>query len=547
MAEDNISNDITIHAIVDRSDSNRRLVSELYPNSCSVEQTNIDAYPCKQYSNDVSLNTPTNTVNILLSNRLENIHCNNMATNERTEKSTFKVTALIHNEPTTVGQLNPPAALRFTTARSDATKRSSLNANEIHSHQRDIRLRDSLKSYKINAQTVREKLSRYAYQNKTTKNVTFVLKADEDATNNVEMEGPASYSSSITSVGPEPAQQRSYTNLQEALPQRTIRQGTRRLQQTEETQSMPTEEEMRTYQVPEKEANIWRLYEHQLRLVGRSTARINQLTQQLETQNPPSWCFGGSQAPQYMRPFHRDLVNLTLSHAMQMATTAKNILSRQAERDAGEARHLKDTLQRMYREDRDPNFELATGRAKGIAAHYSRKEQALNARLDEDDQVNIPQSLSDWADQLGRRRVVKPSSRTRSRSKSRDGNKAPPPNKGKPQNPAKQQKQNPNNQANSARPKKNPNHQQANNNKPVKQNNKKASNPDARGSNSNTYTAPRPGPSNTSYTNSRYQPTRDQANNAGPSSSYTQVPLNMNDEEQRLIMWLRASKKNSNK
>ena len=54
--------------------------------------------------------------------------------------------------------------------------------------------------------------------------------------------------------------------------------------------------------------------------------------------------------------FQKNLVNLTLSHAMQMATTAINILTCQAKHDAGEARPLKDMLQRMYGEDQDLNW-----------------------------------------------------------------------------------------------------------------------------------------------------------------------------------------------
>ena len=136
-----------------------------------------------------------------------------------------------------------------------------------------------------------------------------------------------------------------------------------------------------------------------------------------------------------------------------MAITAKNIMVRQAERDAGEARHLQETLQRMYRADNDPDFELAIGRASGIAAHYATKEETLAARTSEEDKQFIPNTADEWAESLGRRKVVQPSTRNRSRSKSRDYRSANPKprggpptykNKGKPnpstQNPPPQKK-----------------------------------------------------------------------------------------------------------
>ena len=56
--------------------------------------------------------------------------------------------------------------------------------------------------------------------------------------------------------------------------------------------------------------------------------------------------------------------------------TAKNILIRQAEWDAGEARHLQETQ--------------ATIRATGIAAHYATKEETPSALISEEDQQFIP-------------------------------------------------------------------------------------------------------------------------------------------------------------
>ena len=43
-------------------------------------------------------------------------------------------------------------------------------------------------------------------------------------------------------------------------------------------------------------------------------------------------------------------------------------------KDADQARLLVETLVWMYKEDNDPDTELALGRAEGIAVHCTRKE-----------------------------------------------------------------------------------------------------------------------------------------------------------------------------
>ena len=79
---------------------------------------------------------------------------------------------------------------------------------------------------------------------------------------------------------------------------------------------------------------MWKLYEHQLRIVGQAQARINQLSEDFMDGTPPSWCYCGNQAPQYMRPFHHQLITITQKYAFQMEKTVRNIMMQQAEDDA---------------------------------------------------------------------------------------------------------------------------------------------------------------------------------------------------------------------
>ena len=307
---------------------------------------------------------------------------------------------------------------------------------------------------------------------------------------------------------------------------------------------------MRNYEVPEARAPVWRMYEHNLRLIGRGQARLNQIDSDIEYDNLPSWCYGGTQAPQYLRPFHEDLITLTHHYAVRMAKTTRNILLRQIERDTAQARHLQETLVRMYKEDKDPNIELAIGRAEGIAAHYTRKETTLNARLSEEDQANVPDSPSEWADILGRRKVVKPTTRSRSRSKSRDTNaaannpKAAKNNAGKPSRP---------------KPTPTPSHQPPTKKRNMKQTGPKQtqqtwtasaagpSHPGARRTPSNTTVAPRPSASTSNVRNGDRQPEPHYSQQqSGPSTSNGgSRPTNLNAEELRLINLLRASKRDN--
>ena len=349
MAEDLNLVDIDHTEEVYRKDSNRRYVSTTFPYSCQIGQTNKSASTSSLPNIDMESNICVNASEIDLSIHFDKMHCSKIATLE-SEKETRSNEA-VNKNLCTGRQLNSPVALPTTkTLNCDfpilyvVTTPKTLSKPEK-------RKRDSPQT-----RNVREKLAQYAYKDRSTKNVTFALQAMDDATNQVEMDDGASTSASITSMGQETIRERSYTTLNTALPQREGRTVHKLAQHTEEVQTLPTEDQMRQYVVPEAKAPIWKLYEQKLRTVGRAQARVKQLTKDIEDGNPPSWCFGGTQAPQYMRPFHPELVAATLEYAMKMAIIARNILIREADQDAGQARHLQETLMRMYKQDRDPNF-----------------------------------------------------------------------------------------------------------------------------------------------------------------------------------------------
>ena len=78
-----------------------------------------------------------------------------------------------------------------------------------------------------------------------------------------------------------------------------------------QTSRVITPEEARAYVVPEHHVRIWKLLEAQLRKVGRSDARVSELSANLANECPSSWCFGGTTAPIYMCPFSDVLINIT--------------------------------------------------------------------------------------------------------------------------------------------------------------------------------------------------------------------------------------------
>ena len=537
MAEDPNPVDIHTQAELHRSDSTRRYVSTTLPTG----SLSIDTIQDTHQSNPLSYNEQTNVlakaVNIDLSNYLENMHCANEQLPQNAKKT--RVRAIADATLSTVRQQDSPDALRLASKKSFDIASLPSTSNQKDSLRPEKRKRNSPQT-----RNVREKLLQYAYKDRRTKNVTFALQADEEAVNQTDMEeDPApSRSSSAASVTRTYATRTSSdTDLLGPLIDRQ-RQGPHTLHITE-VQTTPTEDQMRNYTVPDRQAKIWRLYEFQLRQVGRAQARINQLHQDVENGTPPSWCYGLSQAPQFMRPYHRELVKLSAKYAIQMAITAKSILMNQAEADAAEARHLQETLFRMYKEAKDPNFELATGRAEGIAAHYTRKEQALNLRLAEEDQSIIPADHSEWADHLSRRKVAKPNPRSHSRSNSRERKNQP--KKAGKANPPKPKAGRNNQKTQGPQPPKRRHLQQQGQQQQQQQTNQQSRpGPSYIGvlsSASNTSNGPRPSSSAT------FTPSAQSASNharSGQTQGYSNTrPTHLNAEEQRLIALLRESKK----
>lgn len=540
MSEDQELVDITPTANLLQTDSMRRFVSTSYPTSglyATPDQDIISKYPT---SNIVPLQSLAYTVDTDLSNLLDKLSCERRHNSTTVNHTKIEVIAEIHNEAVTVKQHDTHAALRSTKPANTLLTSLSVKASQSNLPKTEKRKRDSPQT-----RNVREKLLQYAYEDKRTKNVHFALQADVNPSNNVEMEPAASNSSSTTSIAHYEARQvRSLDNLETALPQRRDRLGARIQQRTEENQTQPTEEEVRKYQVPNSKEKMWKLLEHQLRTVGREEARISQLSLDLEDDTPPSWCFGGSQVPQHLRPLHPELVNLTHKYATQMAITTRHILIRQQQVDSTEARHLQDTLRRMYKEDGDPNFELAKARAEGIAAHYTRKEEILTRRMAEEDFKLLPETPSEWAEHLARRKSVKPSTRGRSRSRSKDAKSNGNKNKTiKTSNP--QRNQNP--QVQAPQPHKKPKHHPGNSRQAQHgkhQKNRPSTSYEARAQTSNTSLNPRSVPS---YTTQNGRETQRKSHQQSSSSTYIEAqPTNLNAEEQQLIRLLRESKKSNN-
>ena len=536
MAEDKNPGDIH-HAEVYRTDSNRRFVSTPLPYSCQIGQTNNTTNDSSLPNSDLDNNIPVDASNNDLNTYFSEMHCSNTSDTDIVNHAKSNVVKN-KNDIVNEKQLENPVAISSTSRMISIFTPLYIKDSKEYLPQTVKRKRNSPQT-----RNVREKLLQYAYKDRSAKNVSFVLQADEDATNNVVMRETASSSSSASSISIEPIQQRSYTTLETALPPRKSRPVTRTTQHSEEIQTLPTEEEMRKYQVPDSKAPIWKLYEQKLRTVGRFKARIEVLTQEITDGNPPSWCFGGTQAPQHMRPFHLELVSLTLEYAMKMAITSRNILIREADQDAEQVRHLQETLMRMYKQDNDPNFELATGRAEGIAAHYTRKERALNNRLSDEDQTNIPTEVHEWADILCRRKVSKPNARSRSRSKSKDNNKKQ--KKSAPNKPStsKNQKQNTKPYNGPPPPKKQQSQQQSGQSYQQWKNGKDNASAQApRRSTSSTSVAPRTSTSANNHQGNNVQQTRPTPQ-VPPQSNVNPRLTNLNEEELNLITLLRASKK----
>ena len=148
-----------------------------------------------------------------------------------------------------------------------------------------------------NSMRIRLKLQQYAYKSTLTgnKNVSFNLQADTNASHSVTSMESANSDQNDTVVE---IPSRENLNRTENMPRRS-------------TPLQATEEEIRGYEVPANKLHIWKLLETQLRKIGRHDARVSQLSEELATERPPSWCFGGTTAPSYLRPFHDTLINVT--------------------------------------------------------------------------------------------------------------------------------------------------------------------------------------------------------------------------------------------
>ena len=386
-----------------------------------------------------------------------------------------------------------------------------------------------------NSMRIRLKLQQYAYKSTLTgnKNVTFQLQADPVA------------SQSVISM------ESANSERDDTLRASTSRDNPTRVNNIPRRNPplLATEEEIRGYEVPTNKLHIWKLLETQLRKIGRHDARVSQLSEELATERPPSWCFGGTTAPSYLRPFNDTLVNITRAYTNTMAAAARQIIYNQAQDDQREANSLLETLRRMYEEDEDPNFELAHQRALGIATHYKEKEVALNRRLHQADIPNQPQTRAEWADSLGRRRVNKPgrsrSSRSRSpahRQRNGSNNQAQPTqqtHRNNNPNPTRPNNNQPRQQPQQQRPRQ---QQQA----PLQDNRYQArqqtnANPRSNNNSHGHHNAPQASGSNHNLPgNSRY-------NQARQGNQNTRQPtLDLNAEEHALINMMRAARSNNN-
>ena len=415
--------------------------------------------------------------------------------------------------------------------RHSATNHLSIVPNETLDQRAERkRKRDSPEE---NSMRIRLKLQQYAYKSTLigNKNVSFDLQADTSASHSVtSMASAESEDNTIRNVP-----SREHTHREETNP--------RRMQTL-----LPTEEQIRGYEVPPNKLHIWKLLETQLRKIGRHDARVSQLSEELATERPPSWCFGGTTAPSYLRPFNDALINITRAYANTMAAAARQIIYTQAQDDQREANSLLETLRRMYEEDEDPDFVLAHQRALGIATHYKEKEVALNKRLHQADVPNQPQTRAEWAENLGRRKISRPGRNRNSRSRSpaqghRNGsnNRSQPPQQNMRNNPnpspTRQQNNNPpRQQPQQQRPRQQQQAPRQNNRNQARHQVATHQNPNSRGYSN----APQASGSNHNLAgSSRHNQPRN------GNQNIRQPTLDLNAEEQALITMMRAARNNN--
>ena len=521
MSEENNSRD----DLVNHTDSNRQIVSrnlDTFSDDVVLAAHNGSKSYCNRTINVLPVGKAPHSLN----HGLKKLKAQKFTISD-VEKMTSDFANLINNDIVVRPLLKPVTLVQPCREASHA----SLVSNGTVEPQLDRkRKRDSPEE---NSMRIRLQLQKYAYKSaySRSKNVSFQLQADPIASHSESSVGSSDSERNVTMVeNTNPIITRPNTLPRSSEPY------------------VITQEDARNYEVPYNKLHIWKLLEAQLRKVGRHDARVSQMSEDLEADRPPSWCFGGTTAPSYLRPFDDILINITRAYANTMGAAARQIMYQTAQDDQREADSLLETLRRMYESDKDPNFELAHQRALGIATHYKEKEVDLNNRLHQADIPNQPQTRAEWSESLGRRKVSKPGRNRSSRSRSpangqRNGPNNRPQTNQQPQRrnqpqPTQNNNQRQQTQPRQQQPKHNPrqdNRYNAKNNNNQRQNNYN--------NRSNTRNMePQPSGSNTNQQSSS-------RNNQAPRQGH-QTPrthqLDLNAEEQALINMMRAAKNQNN-
>lgn len=517
--------------LTNHTDSNRQIVSrnlDTFSNDVVHSDANNGIRDIIMKQRNI-----TTTANVQsLTSALDNLTVSKFSMSDVTNLMTFNNEKFVHDDHT------PPQLLMRVVQGSVSPQSMNHNAPvssvPLEQRAKRKRIRESPEETQIR---IRQKLQQYAYKGKYIgpKNVSFSLQADVHASHSVSSTDSSASSMNVTMIDTEPIQSTSHS--------------TPRPRPREEASVIYSEEQIRAYQVPNRFERIWKLLEAALRKVGRHDARVSQLTQELADDNPPSWCFGGSTAPLHLRPFNDILINITRAYANTMAAAARQLIHQQAQDDQREATSLLNTLSQMYEEGGDPDFALAHQRALGIATHYKEKETQLNRRLHQADLVNQPQTRTEWAETLGRRKVSRPSNRRRgSRSRSPiqgQGNGAN--NRGR-QNQQAPRTNPPPPRTNSNQRQQQPIQQQQQQQQPPRNNNRYQPRPNQGNGNNrgqqpqrqNTYTAQNSASNTNQQTTSRPGNAPRQGRNNPP-----QPQLDLNAEEEALINMMRAARNNN--
>ena len=179
------------------------------------------------------------------------------------------------------------------------------------------------------------------------------------------------------------------------------------------------EDPTRNYQVIPGASDMWRMAMTCRRAAARDHARICILNRHLDTGCLPLWAYGMAPAPDWLKPFPLELVNLIERQAKEVTELTRHLLRVQlatAERQAN--RHMTHTRE-VYQEEKNNDFHLAEGRLNGIVNHYRTREQAILQRRFDEDGLATPTNNIVWAENLPKRKVPPAPSATRTRSRSR--------------------------------------------------------------------------------------------------------------------------------